>query len=66
MKQAVTSATSTIPPLVNGDNLSIAEFERRYQAHPESKKAELIERTVYVASSVGGFDSHAYPLLSHG
>ena len=27
------------PPLDNGDRLSRAEFERRYQAHPEIKKS---------------------------
>lgn len=52
MKQAVASATNAIPPLENGDNLSRTEFERRYQAHPEIKKAELIERTVYISSPV--------------
>jgi Uma2 family endonuclease len=40
------------PPLENGDRLSRAEFERRYQAHPEIKKAELIEGVVYVSSPV--------------
>jgi Uma2 family endonuclease len=38
------------PPLNAGDRLSRAEFERRYQAHPEIKKAELIEGVVYVPS----------------
>lgn len=42
--------TSAIPPLENGDRLSRAEFERRYEAHPEIKKAELIEGVVYIAS----------------
>jgi len=32
-----------IPPLENGDRLSRSEFERRYQAMPDVKKAELIE-----------------------
>jgi hypothetical protein len=32
-----------IPPLENGDRLSRAEFERRYDAMPRLKKAELIE-----------------------
>ncbi len=36
------------PPLRSGDRLSRAEFEWRYQAHPEIKKAELIEGVVYV------------------
>jgi len=41
-----------VPPLESGDHLSRAEFERRYEAHPEIKKAELIEGVVYVASPV--------------
>lgn len=40
------------PPLESGDHLSRAEFERRYEAHPEIKKAELIEGIVYVATPV--------------
>ncbi len=41
-----------LPPLNSGDRLSRAEFERRYQAHPEIKKAELIEGVVYVPSPI--------------
>jgi Uma2 family endonuclease len=41
-----------IPPLENGDHLSRAEFERRYDAMPHLKKAELIEGVVYVPSPV--------------
>lgn len=37
-----------IPPLENGDYLSRSEFERRYSAMPEVKKAELIEGIVYM------------------
>ena len=40
----------TIPPLENGDKLTQAEFERRYDAMPHLKKAELIEGIVYMAS----------------
>lgn len=40
----------TLPPLENGDKLTRHEFERRYTAMPEVKKAELIEETVYMAS----------------
>lgn len=40
------------PPLNTGDHLSRAEFERRYDAHPEIEKAELIEGVVYVATPV--------------
>ncbi|NEO67037.1 MAG: Uma2 family endonuclease [Moorea sp. SIO4G2] len=40
----------TIPPLENGDQLTLAEFERRYSAMADLKKAELIEGIVYMAS----------------
>ncbi|NET56602.1 MAG: Uma2 family endonuclease [Symploca sp. SIO2E6] len=40
----------TIPPLENGDRLTLAEFERRYITMPKLKKAELIEGIVYMAS----------------
>lgn len=40
------------PPLQSGDRLTRAEFERRYWAHPEIKRAELIEGVVYVSSPV--------------
>ncbi|MBI4600612.1 MAG: Uma2 family endonuclease [Planctomycetes bacterium] len=39
-----------IPPLESGDHLTRDEFERRYEAMPELKKAELIEGVVYVPS----------------
>jgi Uma2 family endonuclease len=41
-----------IPPLENGDRLTRAEFERRYDAMPGLKKAELIEGVVYMPSPV--------------
>jgi Uma2 family endonuclease len=41
-----------IPPLKDGDCLTRAEFERRYMAMPDLKKAELIEGVVHVASPV--------------
>ncbi len=41
-----------IPALESGDRLTRAEFERRYKAHPDIKRAELIEGVVYVASPV--------------
>ncbi|MBW4554309.1 MAG: Uma2 family endonuclease [Aphanocapsa sp. GSE-SYN-MK-11-07L] len=49
-----------LPPLENGDRLSRAEFERRYRAAPQIRKAELIEGAVYVASSLR-FTPHAEP-----
>ena len=50
------------PPLRAGDHLSRAEFERRYEAHPEIKKAELVEGVVYMPSPV----SHKFHGLPHG
>ncbi len=41
-----------IPPLENGDRLTRDEFERRYEAMPQVKKAELIEGVVYMPSPV--------------
>jgi Uma2 family endonuclease len=41
-----------VPPLRNGDHLTRDEFERRYEAMPESVKAELIEGVVYLAAAV--------------
>ena len=48
------------PPLDAGDHLSLAEFERRYQLHPEIKKAELVEGVVYMPSPVR-FEHHGRP-----
>jgi hypothetical protein len=48
------------PPLNSSDHLSRAEFEQRYGAHPEFKKAELIEGVVYLPSPVR-FESHGEP-----
>jgi Putative restriction endonuclease len=44
--------TQWTPPLENGDQLTRDEFERRYAAMPEVKKAELIEGVVYMGSPV--------------
>jgi Uma2 family endonuclease len=42
-----------IPPLRDGDRLSRDEFERRYDAMPGLRKAELIDGVVSVPSPVG-------------
>jgi Uma2 family endonuclease len=47
---ATRAATLSTPPLENGDRLTRPEFERRYQAMPQVKKAELIEGIVHMAS----------------
>jgi Uma2 family endonuclease len=52
-----------IPPLENGDRLTREEFERRYHAMPNLKKAELIEGEVYMPSPVrqrGHGRQHSY------
>jgi Uma2 family endonuclease len=62
-RQAVLPAEP--PPLLAGDRLSVAEFERRYHAHPEIKKAELIEGIVYMPSPVK-HKQHGHPHLFLG
>ena len=55
------NGTSTLlPPLENGDRLTRAEFERRYEAMPRVKKAELVEGIVYVPSPVR-YTQHGRP-----
>ena len=46
--------------LENGDRLTRREFERRYDARPDIKKAELIEGVVYMPSPAR-YGSHARP-----
>ncbi|WP_197439882.1 Uma2 family endonuclease [Calycomorphotria hydatis] len=43
---------AAVPPLENGDRLTLPEFWRRFDAMPELKKAELIEGVVYLGSPV--------------
>jgi Uma2 family endonuclease len=57
-----------LPPLESGDSasadwsvrLSRAEFERRYAAMPDLKKAELIEGVVYMGSPVHAIHSQPH------
>jgi Uma2 family endonuclease len=58
---ATTAAPRTVVPrLEQGDHLTRAEFERRYEAMPELKKAELIEGVVYMPSPVRA-EQHGEP-----
>ena len=50
-----------IPSLKHGERLTLEEFERRYEAMPELKKAELIEGVVYIMSSPVRYDIHGQP-----
>lgn len=54
------STRSLLPPLSNGDRLARPEFERRYNAMPHLRKAELIEGVVYMAAALR-FKSHGEP-----
>jgi Uma2 family endonuclease len=50
----------SVPPLSNGDRLSRAEFERRWEAMPKLKRAELLEGIVYMPSPLG-HERHGKP-----
>jgi hypothetical protein len=54
---APTARPTKVPRLHNGDHLDRDEFERRYNAMPDVKKAELIEGVVYMPSPVR-FEEH--------
>jgi Uma2 family endonuclease len=54
------TAMRPAPPLANGDRLTREEFERRYEAMPDVRKAELIEGVVYLPSPVSTPD-HSEP-----
>lgn len=51
------------PRLENGDHLTRAEFERRYAAMPNVKKAELIEGMVIMPSPVSNTHSRANSVM---
>lgn len=57
----LSARTAGVPPLQNGDRLTRAEFERRYDATPNLKKAELIEGVVYMPPPV----SHTHHSAPH-
>jgi Uma2 family endonuclease len=50
-----------IPPLQNGDSLSADEFELRYDATPNLKKAELIDGIVYMLPPPVSDEFHSSP-----
>jgi Uma2 family endonuclease len=57
---SASSNQDLVPPLEDGDRLTRAEFERRYNAMPHLQKAELIEGVVHVTSAVR-FVQHGAP-----
>lgn len=56
----VTATKLTLPLLENGDRLTRPEFERRYEAMPNLKKAELIEGIVFMAAALRA-NNHGNP-----
>ena len=50
--QSAPASHNGVPLLHNGDHLTRPEFERRYAAIPDVRKAELIEGVVYMPSPV--------------
>jgi hypothetical protein len=58
----IRETVTTGPTLEPGDRLTRAEFERRYDAMPELKKAELIEGVVFMPSPVR-LSRHGQPHL---
>jgi Uma2 family endonuclease len=55
-----TESTRVVPRLREGDHLTRGEFERRYQAMPDAKKAELIEGVVHMPPPVSA-EEHGAP-----
>ncbi len=51
------ATVSQVPQLSTGDHLTRAEFERRYSAMPNVKKAELID--VSIRPSTGSYSAKA-------
>lgn len=58
--RAPRTRVSTLPFLENGDQLTVPEFMRRYEAMPGIRKAQLIEGNVFMPSPVRA-DAHAEP-----
>src|SRR6188474_1971124 len=60
----MTTRPGAVPTLHPGDRLSRREFERRFDATPDLKRAELIEGIAYVASPVRHlYHGHAHSVL---
>jgi Uma2 family endonuclease len=52
-------ASPSVPHLLNGDHLTVPEFERRYWAVPDDKRAELIEGIVVMSSPISNIHSES-------
>src|SRR5437762_11295725 len=58
-------AGGSAPRLLNGDHLTVPEFERRYWAMPEVKKAELIEGIVVMSPPVSNTHGEAHGTITY-
>jgi Uma2 family endonuclease len=58
------TASTGLLPLESGDRLTREEFHRRYCAHPEIKRAELVEGIVYVDGRVTLAHGEAHAAMS--
>ena len=61
MSRTLSPKSVRVPELHNGDRLTRAEFERRYEAMPHLKKAELIEGVVHIMPSPVSDEDHGGP-----
>ena len=59
------AARGSAPCLLNGDHLTVPEFERRYRAMPEVKKAELIEGIVVMSPPVSNTHGEAHGTITY-
>jgi Uma2 family endonuclease len=55
---------AAVPRLLNGDHLTVPEFERRCEATPEVKFAELIEGIVVMSPPISSFHSGPHGVLA--
>src|SRR5438552_13033280 len=53
------------PLLLNGDHLTVPEFERRYGAMPEIKKAELIEGIVVMSPPISNTHGESHGTITY-
>lgn len=60
MHRSTLDSPAPIPPLENGDHLTRAEFERRWDNMPELKKAELLNGRVFMSPAVSA-SHHGIP-----
>src|SRR5437773_4705548 len=58
-------ASGRTPRLLNGDHLAVPEFERRYGAMPEIKKAELIEGIVVMSPPISNTHGESHGTITY-